>query len=197
MLHGRPVKDYVALLLRKPAERHVRPHSEFPRYILHQRPHQRLPRQHSTFIYCERFIRHQGRLVHSPDESGTAAGLAGPLTVEGKFFSSRRIKMFPAHRTHEFLTGGYRQCRFEIMPVRATMARKSRKHQPEVVQQFRRSAESTADPGYAGTLVQRKGCGDMHYVFHLSLGRLGHPASGISCDASRAARKRLCRAPSS
>ena len=44
------MKNNIPFFLGQLPERHIRPHTEFPCYILHQRPHQCLPRTYRPFF---------------------------------------------------------------------------------------------------------------------------------------------------
>ena len=161
-------------------KRYICTYAHFPGNVLHQGPHQRLPRRDRPFINGQRFIRYQRRFIHSTDNTGTVTSFAGSLTVEGQLFRSRREERNTADRTDDGPFGSHVRGWFRIMAVGTAMAGKSRKHKTQDIQKFRSRSECAADAGNAGPLAQRQGRRHIQDLVDLGLLSLGHTASCIS-----------------
>ena len=103
LLLRRAMENDILFPVGQVAEGHIGAHAHLPADIHHQRPHQALPRGHGTFVDRKRIVRHKGALVHGHHHAGTAAGAAGTLTVEGKFFSGKRAHAGTALRAEQRL----------------------------------------------------------------------------------------------
>ena len=161
-------------------KRYICTYAHFPGNVLHQGPHQRLPRRDRPFINGQRFIRYQRRFIHSTDNTGTVTSFAGSLTVEGQLFRSRREERNTADRAYDGPFRSHVHGWFRIMAVGTAVAGKSRKHKTQDIQKFRSRSECTADAGNAGPLAQRQGRRHIQDLVDLGLLSLGHTASCIS-----------------
>ena len=173
-LVGRSVKDDLLFLRSQFAKRHIRPHAEFLRDLLHQRPHERLPRQHCPIVDREGVVGHERRFVNDADNAGTSARLTGTAAVEREFLRTRCIEMYAARRADDLLFRRHLARRRCIVTVRAAMARQTRKHQTYDVQQLRRRAERAAHSGHAGALMQCKRRRDVAHLIDACLLCLCH-----------------------
>ena len=106
-------------------ERNIRTNAHLPADILHQRPHQRVPRCDGSLVDRQVLVRNQGGLVNSPDSTCAVAFTACPLAVECQILGSRRIEMLSADRTDKIFFGSDPQGWLYIMPVRATVTGQS------------------------------------------------------------------------
>ena len=167
-------------LLRQVTKRHIRPHAHIPRDILHQRPHQGLPRQHCALLDGKRIIRNQGRFIHHPDNAGSVTGRTRTGAVKGQFFCGWRIEMLPTLRADQFQSGSYIHGRFQPVSIRTNVAGQTRKHQTNHIEQFRRCAKRAAHARHARPLMQRQSRRNITQIIHLRLFCLCHTASGIS-----------------
>ena len=180
MLFQLAVVNNFLFLRREVAERHVGPHAHRPHDILHQRPHERSPDDHCTFVDCPGIIRHQCSLVHGLNDACSAAGLAGTGTVKGQLLGSGAVEFRPTDRAGDFLHSRNRKRRRAVMPVGAAMTRNPGKHQPQAVQQLRKCPERTADAGHSRSLAQRKRRRYVPNLLHIRPFRLRHPPARIS-----------------
>ena len=178
-LLGRAVEDDLLLLRRQIPEGNVRPHAHVPGDVLHQGPHQALPRSDGTFVDGQGIVRYQAALVHRSHDPGPAAGGAGPVRVEGHGLGAGPVELFAADRTAGWQHQGHIHIRRAGMPVGTAMASQAREHQAQTVQEFRRRAEGAAYPGDSRPLVQGQRCRDIAHLFHLCPARLGDAAAGI------------------
>ena len=89
LLLGRSVEDYPPLLLGEVLERDVGTYSHIPCDILHQGPHEGLPRGNGTFVDGLVLVGDQGGLVHFLNHAGTVAFPACAGAVESKFLCAR------------------------------------------------------------------------------------------------------------
>ena len=129
----RAMKDNVPLLRCQLLKRHIRAHAQISCNILHQRPHQRLPRPHRALVDRQRFIRHQTVQIYSPHQSRTTTFRAGTLTVKSQLLRTRWQYSFAAHRTVDQLFCCHSQRRINIMPVRTSVTGQPGIHQPQTV----------------------------------------------------------------
>ena len=128
------MKHDVLFFFRQLAERHVGAHAEVAGDVLHQRPHQRLPRAHGAFVNREGVVRYKGAFVHNAHDAGAVTFAARALAVEREFLRGRREKFRTANGAHARLTRRDGQCRLNVVPVRATVACKARVHQAQAVE---------------------------------------------------------------
>ena len=162
------------------AEGHIGAHAHLPADIHHQRPHQALPRGHGTFVDRKRIVRHKGALVHGHHHAGTAAGAAGTLTVEGKFFSGKRAHAGTALRAEQRLFCRHGKAGFQpVAALRAGIAGKTGEHQAQTVQQFRAGTKGAADARHSGPLMQCQCSRNIQHFVHRCLCRLRHAAARI------------------
>ena len=133
LFYRRAVIDDGFFFLREFAEGHVRAHAHRPADVGHQRPHQRVPRRHRALVDGQALVRHQRGAIHRAHDARAAAGAAGALAVEGQFLSGGRVEMRSALRADQFLPGGNRQRRLQVVPVGAAVAGQPRIQQPQAV----------------------------------------------------------------
>ena len=85
-------------------EWHIGAHAHLPTNIGHQRPHQAVPRGDRAAVNGQRIVRDKRIHIDRADGSGSAAGLARALRIEGKLFGRRRVKMHPAFGADKLLS---------------------------------------------------------------------------------------------
>ena len=170
----------LAFLRRQLAERHVGPHAEFTCDVLHQRPHERLPRTHRALVDRQRLVRNQRGFVDHIHDARAVALPARALAVERQFLRARRKEFLAALGANQLLFRGDRQRRRVVMPVRAAVAGEAREHQSQAIEQFRPGAERAADARNARPLMQRQGRRHVQHVVHLRLRRLRHAPPCVS-----------------
>ena len=178
-LLGRAVEDNLLLLRRQIPEGNVRPHPHVPGDVLHQGPHQALPRCDRSFVDGQAVVRHQAAFVHRPHDPGPAAGGAGAVRVEGHGLGPGAVELLAADRATGWQHQGHIHIRRAGMPVGTAMASQAREHQAQTVQEFRRRAEGAAHSGDSRPLVQSQRRRDIAHLFHLCPARLGDAAAGI------------------
>ena len=179
LLYGRPVIDNLFFFRRQVFEWHVRPYTHRPAYVYHQCPHQRIPGSYRTLVDGEGWVGDEGRFVHRHHGTYSSAFLAGSSSVEGQIFGRRGIEMCATFGAYDFSSRGNVECRWAIMPVRATVAGQAGEHQAKAVEQLRPCAERASDTRYAGTLAQGDGGRHIENVVYLRFGRLGDASAGI------------------
>ena len=181
VLLRRRVKDDVSLALGEIAPRHVRANSKMVAGdVLHERPHERLPRGDSPFVDGERIVWDDRRHVHLADDARAVASLARPLRVERQLLRARGVESLAAFGADELALRRHVQGRREVMPVRTSMRREARVHEPQRVQQLRRRAEGGADARHSGTLPQGERGGNVANVLDVRPLRLRHAATRVS-----------------
>ena len=178
-LFRRAMEHYSLLFRGQIPERYIRPYLHGLAHLDHDSEHQGTPRSHSPLFYGLALIGNQSGFVHSPYNARASAPGAGTPAVESQVFRSRRFHPGPAFRTENRLFRRYFQGRRQIVAVGTAMAGEPGKHQPETVEQFRSSAEGTADPWDPGPLVESQSRWDIQHLIHRCFGRLGHPAPGV------------------
>ena len=178
-LHHRAVIDDLLLLVAQFSEGHIGPHPHGPAHVCHQRPHQAVPGRHSPFIDGQALVGDQARPIHRPHCSGASAAFAGAAAVEGQILRADDRDRGSTHRAAHVLLRREVHRRRDLMPVRAPIDRQPGEHEPQTVEQFRHRAEGAADPGYAGSLMQRQGRRHVAHLVHLGLCGLGHSSPGI------------------
>ena len=178
-LYCRTIVNDILFLLGQIAEGHVRAHAHGPAHIGHQRPHEGFPGQHRPLVNGQGLVGHQGAQVHPAHHARTVALPARALGIEGKFLRAGGIKVRTAFRADQFLSGGHRQGRRQIMPVGAAVAGQAGEHQPQAVEQFCTRAEGAANARHPWPLMQRQRRGYVKRFLHIRPGRLGHPPPGI------------------
>ena len=138
VLFRRRVEDDVPLPVGEVAPRHVRPHAEMvARDVLHERPHERLPRRDGAFVDRERIVRDDRIHVDFPHDARSVAALARALRVEGKLLRAGREETRATFGADQFAFRRHVQRRREVVSVRAAVRREARVHEPERVEQFR------------------------------------------------------------
>ena len=115
------MKHDLTLMRGQLAKRHVRPHAKLTDNILHQRPHQCLPRQHSALVDRQRFIGNKGRFVHHMNDARSVTMRTSSLAVERKLLCTDRLHKLAAYRTMHILFSSVIECRRHIMTVRASI----------------------------------------------------------------------------
>ena len=178
-LLGRAVEDDLLLLRCEIPEGNVRAHTHVPGDVLHQGPHQALPRSDGTFVDGQGLVRHQAALVHRSHDPGPAAGGAGPVRVEGHGLGPGAVELLTADRALCRQHQGHIHIRRAGMPVGAAVASEAREHQAQAVQKLRRRAEGAAHPGDSRPLVQGQRRRNIAYLFHFRPACLGNAAAGI------------------
>ena len=174
LLHRRAAENDIPFLLRQLPEGHIRTDTHLPGNVLHERPHERLPRKDSAFINGQAFIGNQRGFIHRADQTGPAAGSAGTAGIEGQILCPGPVKMRAAHRTDDFLHKRHRHGGLHIVAVRTAVAPQPGKEEAQTVQQLRGRTEGRPDAGNARTLMQRQ-CGrHIADLLRIGLFRLGH-----------------------
>ena len=173
-LVGRSVKDNILFPCSQLTKRYIRPYAQFLCNFLHQRPHERLPRQHRPLVDREGVIGHERRFVNDAHNACPSARLTGTAAVEREFLRTRRIEMCAARRADDLLLRCHLARRRYIVPIRAAMACQTREHQPHNVQQLRGGSKRAAHPGHAGALMQRKRRRDIAHLIDTCLLCLCH-----------------------
>ena len=149
------------------------------RDVLHERPHERLPRRDGTLVDRERIVRHDRRQIDFAHHAGAVAAFARALRVEGELLRAGREEARAAFGADQLALRRHVQRRREVVSVRAAVRREARVHEPERVEQFRRGAERGADAGDARTLSESQRGRHVAHVVHLRALRLRHPPAGV------------------
>ena len=173
------VIDHFLLFVRQILEGYIGAHAHLAAHILHQCPHERAPDRHRAFVDGQILIGHQRALVNGLCHAGTAADPAGTAGIECEVLRARPVKMLAANRADDFLHGRHGKRRRRVVSVRTAVARESREHQTQAVQQLGHGAEGAADSGHAGPLVQRQRRRNIAHVVHICPRGLCHPSSCV------------------
>ena len=179
LLLGRSVEDYPPLLLGEVLERDVGTYSHIPCDILHQGPHEGLPRGNGTFVDGLVLVGDQGGLVHFLNHAGTVAFPACAGAVESKFLCARGRDLGTAYGASDFEHAREVDARFQVVAVGAAVVGEPGEHEPDAVEQLRGGTERTPDPGHPGTLVERQSGGHIADVVDLGTRCLGHASAGV------------------
>ena len=179
-LFHRTVIDDVLFFLCQILERHVRTHAHRPADIGHQRPHQRVPRRHRSFVDAQVFVGHQRLHIDGAHDTGPAAALAGTGRIECQFFRTRTVKVLAAFRTDHLFHGRHRKGRLHIVAVGTAVRSQPGKHQAQGIEQLATRTEGGTDARNARTLMQSQGSRYIQNFIDVCPGCLGHPSSGIS-----------------
>ena len=169
----------------------VRPDAHGAAHIRHQGPHQTVPRGDGTLVDAQCFVRDQRALVHGADRSRAAAAFAGALTVEGQLLRAGTVKGDAADGADDFPFRRDAHRRRAIVPVGAAVGSEAREHQTQAVEQLRPGAESGADAGHTGPLVQGQGRGDIQHVVHIGPRGLRHAPARIGGERLQIAARAL------
>ena len=147
----------MSLAVGEVAPRDVRPYAEvIARDVLHERPHERLPRRDGAFVDRERIVRDDRIHVDFPHDARSVAPLARALRIEGELLRAGREEARAAFGADELALRRHVQGRREVVSVRAAVRREARVHEAERVEKLRRGAERGADAWDAWTLSERE-----------------------------------------
>ena len=170
---GGPLVDDRLLSIAQVPEGHIRAHAHFAGDVLHELPHEGPPRGNRALVNSEGFIGHEGRSVDDALDARPLAHRARAARVEGHFLRAETVEGFLTLRARERNPQGDVTRGRDAVPVRTQVGARAREQEAQMVEEFRRRAESGAHVGHAGALAQRERGGYVRHLVHRGLGCLG------------------------
>ena len=173
------MQDDLLLPVGEIPERNVGTHAHLTGYVLHQRPHQRLPRSDRPLVDREGVVGDQSGFVHGAHHARSVASSARAAAVERQILRADHVHDRAADRTPDLLFRREIERGRNVVTVRAAVPGQAGEHEAQGIEQFRHGSERAPDPGDAGSLTEREGGGNIPHVVHIGPRRLRHSSAGV------------------